>query len=680
MRSKPINFTLIKVTLLFISGIVSTLYVNLSLIENLTSVILLLSITILIRIITRKSLKNLIWLDILLNLTIVLAGSLTVQFNNPKNFKNHYTNHIQIHNDSVYTIQFKVREVLKPNLYHDKYIGTINSIDNALTYGKLLINIKKDTFNNRLSVDDVYQIRTSLNSLNTPLNPYQFNYKTYLNNKHIYHQLTIKSIELFRLDSTKNTLVGYASKLRDTINKRLRDFSFSNDELAIINALLLGQRQGISKDVYESYTKAGAIHILAVSGLHVGIILMLLHYLFKPLNYFKKGRFLKMAIIVISLWCYALVAGLSPSVVRAVSMFTVFAIAMNLKRPTNSYNTVAISMFFLLLFKPMLLFNVGFQMSYLAVLSIITIEPMLYKLWRPKFKITSFFWQILTVTLAAQIGVAPISLFYFHQFPGLFFLSNLVIIPCLGFILGFGLLIIVFALLHALPNSIANCYAHIISLLNNFVNWVSQQEEFIFQNISFTIFYVVLSYLLIVSTIRVFKFKTFSSILILAFSVLSLQGYLLYEKFNTQKPSLIVFHKHKHSIIGVQNNKNLHVYHSLNDSLIKNDATILNYKIGEGIRSFETDSLQNVYHFNNKKILVIDSLGVYNIKHYKPNFILLRNSPRINLNRLIDSLQPELIISDGSNYKSYQERWKATCETKKIPFHQTNEKGSFIYR
>ena len=118
----------------------------------------------------------------------------------------------------------------------------------------------------------------------------------------------------------------------------------------------------------------------------------------------------------------------------------------------------------------------------------------------------------------------------------------------------------------------------------------------------------------------------------------------------------------------------------MNDSLIKNEAALINYKIGEDIRTIETDSLQNAYFFNNKTILIIDSLGVYNVISKKPHLILLRNSPKINLTRLIDSLQPELIISDGSNYKSYQKRWQATCKAKKIPFHQTSEKGAFIYR
>ena len=152
-------------------------------------------------------------------------------------------------------------------------------------------------------------------------------------------------------------------------------------------------------------------------------------------------------------------AGLSPSVTRAVTMFSIVTCAQFLKRPTNIYNTISISIFLMLLVKPIYLFDVGFQMSYLAVLAIVSVQPMLYKLWKTPNLVIDKFWQILTVTIAAQLGVAPLGLFYFHQFPGLFFISNLVIIPVLGIILGLGIFVIFLALLDSLPEVIAEVFS-----------------------------------------------------------------------------------------------------------------------------------------------------------------------------------------------------------------------------
>jgi len=512
------------------------------------------------------------------------------------------------------------------------------------------------------------------------LNPYQFDYKNYLKRQNIYCQLYATNNELLEISKHKHTIYGFAARLREHIQSKLKEYKFSNAEYAIISALLLGQRQDISKEIYESYSQAGAIHILAVSGLHVGIVLMLLNYLLKPLEFINRGRYLKMIVIVILLWCFAIVAGLSASVTRAVTMFTIIAIAMHLKRPTNIYNTLAISAFALLLFKPNFLFDVGFQLSYMAVLAIVSIQPLLYKLYHPKYKIDDFFWKIFTVTLAAQFGVIPLSLYYFHQFPGLFFLSNLVIIPFLGIILGLGIIIIILASFNSLPTFLTDFYSLIISTMNNFVQWISNQETFLLQNIPFNLTQVILSYMFIVLTLSTIIKKPFKSLRLLLFIIIIGQLYFIYDSQINRTQEFIIFHKSRYTLLGFKANDTLKVHHNLNDSILNLDKTITNYKVGSRIKTVHSDSIQNVYQIDTKMLLVVDSLGVYKSLSFKPNFILLRNSPKINLKRLIDSIQPELIICDGSNYTSYQNRWQVTCEAKKIPFHKTSEKGAFIFK
>lgn len=447
-----------------------------------------------------------------------------------------------------------------------------------------------------------------------------------------------------------------------------------------MNALLLGQRQSIDKTIYNNYVNSGTIHILAVSGLHIGILLLILNFLFRPLLYLKHGRFLRPLFIVILLWLFAIIAGLSPSVTRAVAMFSIISIAMHLKRPTNIYNTLVISAFVILLFKPTFLFEVGFQMSYLAVLGIVSVQPIIYKLWKPKYWIIDKPWQIFTVTLAAQAGVVPISLFYFHQFPGLFFISNIVVIPFLGLILGFGLFVIALALMNILDSSIVTAYSFVIDSLNNFITWVAQFEDFLFRDIPFTILQVICSYFIIIGLVKIHKHRTFKWVVMSLIGIICFQAISFYNTYKTQNDVFIVFNKNRYSLIGQKLNDKLIVHHNLDSLKQTTDNVIKNYKVGESIELVTTDSLQSVYQFNNKTILVIDSLGIYNKLSFKPNYVLLRNSPRLNLNRLIDSLKPEQIIVDASNYKSYAKRWKATCEHKKIPFHYTNEKGAYILK
>lgn len=674
---KLLNFTIIKLTVCLILGICIAHYFK----PNFSIAIYLSLGLVAFIFIYYLSLKQKInrspYFAILAYCCMVSLGINAYNIQDEKRQPQHYTN-LSLQEPSELT--FKINERLKPDSYNDKYIVSLISANQRKALGKLLINIKRDSTINTLPVDAIIFTKSDLRDIQKPLNPHQFDYSKYLELRQVYNQIYLQSNEILILSDQPKTIYGFADQLRASINTKLIKAGIKNDVLSIINALLLGQRQTIDKSIYNNYVNSGTIHILAVSGLHVGILLLILNFIFKPLLLLKYGQVLRPLLIVILLWLFAVIAGLSPSVTRAVTMFSIISIAMHLKRPTNIYNTLAISAFFILLIKPTFLFEVGFQMSYLAVLGIVSIQPILYNLWQPKFWIIDKPWQIFTVTLAAQTGVLPISLFYFNQFPGLFFISNLVVIPFLGLILGFGLLVIVMALVGFLPKPVVEIYSFIIESLNGFIAWVAQFEDFLFRDIPFTLIQVLCTYAIIISVVQVYKFKTFKWAAICLFGIICLQGTYLYNNFKNQKEAFIVFNKSRFSMIGLKKNDKLEIHHNLDALKLTDDNIIKNYRVGELIASITTDSLQNVYQFKNKTLLAVDSLGIYKNLSFQPDYILLLNSPRINLNRVIDSLKPQNIVADASNYKSYVERWKVTCRAKKIPFHYTNEKGAFILK
>ena len=212
--------------------------------------------------------------------------------------------------------------------------------------------------------------------------------------------------------------------------------------------------------------------------------------------------------------------------------------------------------------------------------------------------------------------------------------------------------------------------------MNRFVKWVASKEAFLFDQISFDITALVISYLILFLLGVFYDKKTFKNLIILGISVLIFQILTQQIQTLTSKNSFVIFHKSRHSVFGLQSKQHLEIHHDLDS--ITSERMLNDYKIGTAITTQSSDTLQTLYKIDNKFLLVVDSLGIYNFKSVHPQWVLLRQSPKINLNRLIDSLDPELIIWDGSNYKSYQERWKLTCQAKKIPFHQTSEKGAFV--
>ncbi len=675
-----LNFTIIKLTVAILVGILLGYYVSIPLPLSYVMVGITLLIAYLSYRRAQQRFKQEIWFGLTSVISMICIGVLTVNLHNPKQSTTHYSHRFKKPEipSALNTISFRVDEVLRSNSYYETYYVTINTIGAHKTTGKVLLKLKKTStsMSPSLHVDATYIARTAFQSIRPVLNPGAFDYKTYLERQYVYHQLILDKSALFSVSNNITSIYGLAYQLRQYLISKLQTFSFSKDSLAIISALCLGERQNISKTLQNTYTDAGVIHILALSGLHIGILLLFLNRLLRPLERIKHGRRLKISLILLILWGFGMVTGLSASVVRSITMFSILAIAMQLKRPTNTYNTLAISIFILLLCKPLLVFDVGFQLSYCAVIAIISITPLLARLWHPRHWLVQLYWRIFTVSCAAQIGILPISLYYFHQFSGLFLLSNLVILPCLGGIIGAGFIIIVLGSIDMLPHSLVTLFDTVILAMNAFVHWVAQQDIFLFKAISFQLSALFISYVLIVSCYKFWTTALYKYFKFILYGCIAMSFAFCVTAYTRSKHKFIVFHKPKHSILA-------HIAHStvfysdLKPDTLKAQATVTNFKVKAHLKTYKQDTLHSIYSLGEKQLLIVDHLGLYNVQSFKPDYILLRESPKLNLERLISHHRPLYIIADGSNYTSFIKRWKLVCSKRDIPFHYTGTDGAF---
>ncbi|MBG6133626.1 competence protein ComEC [Aquimarina sp. EL_43] len=616
-------------------------------------------------------------------IVFIIFGIALVKIHNPKNYPNHYSNHINL-KEQPYDIgiQFYIKERLKPSSYYNKYVASIKLVDGKAVHGKILLQVTKDSTQNVLDIGNTYTTFTALKPIPRALNPYQFDYSKYLHTQYISHKIVVLPHQLIDNHKIEYSLGYLANQIRKTSNLKLSKYNFNSTQLSIINALLLGQRQDISQDVFDNYRDAGAIHILAVSGLHVGIILLLLNLILKPLNrYHKNGKIIKLILTILSLWCFAIIAGLSPSVLRAVTMFSFLAIGIKIRSKTSIYNSLFISLFILICFNPLLLFSVGFQLSYLAVFAIAWIQPLLFKIYRPRFYLSKKLWETFTVTMAAQLGLLPLTLLYFHQFPLLFFMSNLIILPFLGGILGFGILVILLAYLNILPGSIATLFGDCINIMNIIIEWIANQESFVIKNIPFSTSMCIVSYLTIILLVMMFKKYERKKLYGLGVSIITLFSVLIYEKYVISNlEELIVFHNQRNTTLGILENQQFRIY-SKDSIAVKTQHFLFGNYLTKNQATLDTVmQLKNIYQYKKQTIMVIDSTSIYAIKSFYPDIIILSNSPKIHLDRVIDSLHPKQIVVDASNYKSYIDQWEISCKKQKIPFHRTDKKGAFILK
>lgn len=668
-----LKFIPIKLTLCLVLGILLGKYFQLGII--ISSIPAVFFLALLSWSFYKGTSKKSILFGVLVVLTTISTGMLSTALAIPENHNDHFSNQISKQNTSW---RLKILEVMKPTPFATRYVARVQSNEDKITSGKVLLNFYSISPPTILQVDDELLVLGRPELIKPPLNPYQFDYKKYLADLGITHQFTLDRSEYLLSKNPSKTLYGVAAGLRNSIISKLDTANFGVEELSIIQALLLGQRNDIAEDTYNNYKNAGAVHILAVSGLHIGILLLLLQFLLRPLELLPHGKKLKLFVVVILLWAFAFLAGFSASIIRAVTMFTFVAYAMYLNRPSNTFNILALSIFFILLVvNPFLLFSVGFQMSYAAVFAIVWIYPLFQKLWYPQNWFFRKVWQLLSVSVAAQFGVLPISLFYFHQFPGLFFVSNLLIVPFLGLVLGVGILVILLSLFNILPDMLVKFYNFLIGLMNDVIGWVAQQEAFVFQNIPFDWVQLLLGYAVFICLVLVFQKATFKRMVILLAALIGIQIWVFFSAYRTaQKTHLLLAHQTRISVLMHQNGNQLSVLTNEPDKVRR---MVTDYQVGERIASIAYQNLENSYTFKQKKIVLLDSLGVFpsEVKHV--DYLLMTQSPKINLERLIDSLKPKHIIVDGSNYRSYVNRWKLSCAKRKLPFHYTGEKGAYYF-
>ncbi len=316
-------------------------------------------------------------------------------------------------------------------------------------------------------------VRGSPQPVAQPRNPGEFDYQRFLSFRNIFHQHFVTAEQVRKLDCQPDNLVLAATlQARAWAGQQLQTYLPAAREQAVAKALVLGITDGLDNELTTAYAATGAMHVLAVSGLHVSIIYGLLLLFLRPLQRVRWGLGMQTAIALVVLWLYAAVTGLSPSVLRAVTMFSFVVLARPFGQRTNIYNTLAVAAFCLLLYDPLMIMSVGFQLSFLAVLGIVYLQPWLYALWEPSWKWLDWIWQVSCVSIAAQLATFALGLLYFHQFPNYFLFSNLVVIPGSFVVLVGGLTLLAAAPVSWLAAALGWLLQTLIWLLNEFVFWV----------------------------------------------------------------------------------------------------------------------------------------------------------------------------------------------------------------
>ena len=444
---------------------------------------------------------------------------------------------------------------------------------------KVLAYFEKDENVTDLKAGDIILFKNTPQFIRNNGNPFEFDYKSYLEQRKIYRQVYLSDNNWIKTKQTHNSPEIHAEKIRENLLQIYRNQPIDEKEFEILSALTLGYKRELDPETKRIFSASGASHVLAVSGLHVGIIFWVVSMLFGFLRRNRRGQILFVFLAIIILWSYSFITGLSPSVMRASFMFSVYIIGENINRRSNSYNLLAISAFVLLLINPNNLFDVGFQLSYAAVFGIVFLQPKLANLMVVKNKILKFFWSLITVSVAAQLSTFPFTTYYFGQFPVYFWITNTFIIPVVMVLIPLGILLLLFSKIYIASTFFAFLSNGIIkitySLLTSIYNLPFSVLEISLNQIGLIIIlFLLISISVYISNHKIFYLKT-----ALIFFVLLLSANLISDFSILNSNELIVYNTAKNNGIHLIHGKDNYL---ITDEKLKDDE--INYYPGTSTR------------------------------------------------------------------------------------------------
>jgi len=413
---------------------------------------------------------------------------------------------------------------------------------------KVLCYVQKSEEYNSLKLGDIIELQGFVNEVNPPANLGEFNYKKYLANQRIFQTIYIPEEGLTIIKSSGFSVRKLANETRKWAEVAIEKLKLEPSKEGVVKALLLGLKSDLTESTKLSFARTGAMHVLAVSGLHVGIIFAVFHMLFKGLKENRFGQGTYATLMIVGVWGFAFITGLAPSVNRAAIMFTILIVGKSLRRDVNTYNSIAASAFLMLISNPYLIFDVGFQLSYAAVTGIVFFHPKIYAWFSHLPTWLDKCWSLTAVAIAAQISTLPFTLIYFHQLPSYFWLSNLIVIPAATIILYLGMAYLFLGQLLPVTHVFSSVLDIVLEAMQSGISWLSNLPGAVITNIHLSQLSIVMLLVSLLSLVvyvanksgkwRIVLFVAFTAFLSIRlydnYTRIRQQGQITYELRNNQ--------------------------------------------------------------------------------------------------------------------------------------------------
>jgi competence protein ComEC len=553
------------------------------------------------------------------------------------------------------------------------------------TTGDLILYFKKDSLPPLLKYGSQIIFNKNLQEIRNSNNPGGFDYKRFSLFQGITHQayLTKDDYEILTIENI-SWPTQFIFTTRTWVISTLKKYIPGDKESGLAEALLIGYKDDLDKNLVQSYSNTGVVHIIAISGLHLGIIYWLLLAVTKPLKQNKKLVWLRLLLTISALWAFTLLAGAQPSVLRSAIMFTIIAIGQLAARKGSIYNTMALSAFVLLCINPFWLWDVGFQLSYTAVLSIVVFFRPVYNWFYLPNKIIDFFWSLTAVTISAQLLTLPVSIYHFHQMPLLFLPTNFVAVPVSSLILIGEILLCAFNFIEPVAQLLGTFIHKGIYFMNSYVEGLDAVPFAVWKGLYISAPQMVLLLVFIVASCYwlLEKRQAFGWM-----AGLSLGAFMVLRSFSFaqahRQQKLIVYNVPKHPAIDVIDGRH---YSFIGDSMLVYNDFIYNFHLQPSRIMHRVSLLDSnnaaikSFRFGNKQVLIIDENLSYKELPLKQevDLLVLSKNPKLYVADFTRALAVKQVVLDGSVPQWKAALWQKDCDSLHIPCYNVSEKGAFV--
>ena len=568
-------------------------------------------------------------------------------------------------------------------------IQYINVSDSVTTCdGKIIIYIPKVAVKPKLQYGDRIVFNKKLQRIVNTGNPGAFDYRRYCSFQRIYFEVFLKDNEYKILPGKKvNDFKQFLFSTRKRIISILQQYIPGKEEAGLAEALLIGYKDDLDRNLVQSYSDTGVVHIIAISGLHVGLIFWILDSLLKSFTFFKKRLLLKSLFIIASLWVFSFVAGGTPSVLRSTVMFSFIVLAENISRKISVYNSLAASALILICYNPFWLWDVGFQLSYTAVVSIIVFMKPIYNCIYIKNKILDALWKLHAVTIAAQVLTIPLCLYYFHQFPNYFLIANILAVPLSSLILLGELILCAFSFFPSFAELIGSVLNWLISFMNELIKRIQSLPHSVTENIQLTAIQLGALYIVIIG-LGIWMLKERKVALISA-----LTGAMIFagDRMSStlrirNQQKIIVYNIPGHQAMDlISGNK----YFFQGDTSCSQDSSLGNFHLKPSRILHQIKKVNAMPSllfndcwilFNSIRIIFIQKpICTNQVKNkLKVDILVLSKNVKISIHEIHKVFECTEIIFDSSNSNSRISKWASECQQLNITCYSVGMKGAFV--